>query len=108
MRNKEKKMDRADKLLFMMTGVSLGIIALSMYSVGIRRPAAVNKAYFMGDLNIDGKDDLIVESKTGYKTPLYAVVKDDGSIYYVSADEYKKMHPNIIIYERIEDKLNSK
>ena len=103
-------MDRKDKLFLMMTGVALGATAFGfIYNVITVTENTPSRVYFMEDLNRDGKDDLIIESKSGHKTPLYAVVKNNGSIYYVNADEYKKMHSNDIIdYKGIKDKLNSK
>jgi len=103
-------MDRKDKLFLMMTGVALGATAFGfIYNVITVTENTPSRVYFMEDLNRDEKKDLILENKRGHKTPLYAVIKEDGSINYVSADEYKKMHPNDIInYETIEDKLNKK
>ena len=66
----------------------------------------VEKAYPVPDLNHDGKNDLVLESIGGYKTPLFINVKEDGSIEYLCSDKMK--HIFYARYVHIEDKLNEK
>src|SRR3989344_4669777 len=93
--------------------ITLTIIGVSLttgyyFSKGIN---STNKSYQSHyDLNNDSsQNDFILESIGGHKTPLYAHVKNDGNIEYLSGYEMKKLDPNSIVdYPSIEDKLNSK
>ena len=55
------------------------------------------------DLNRDGIKDAYVEGRGGAKVPMFGT--KDGT--YVSADEFKKLHPNTITdFSVFEEKLN--
>ena len=101
--------------------IGTGLVCIAAYCIGKVSSLVTNnrkesnklkqeyKIYPINDLNADSKLDLILESGQGHKTPLYAHVKNDGNIEYLSGYEMKKLDPNSIVdYKSIEDKLNEK
>lgn len=101
--------NKVDKIVFVAS-----LATVSIYSIKsnidlddkIKR-VTPEQVYETNDLNHDTRKDLISESINGYKTPLYAVPQNDGSIKYVSGDAMKITDPTTD-YKTIEYMLNKK
>ena len=105
-----RKMDdnKSDLVTKICTGhLGFGLIGLAYLNARSRDDPIIKQGYVIPDLNKDGKDDMFLEQENGHKLPLYAHVKNDGSIEYLSGKEMKKIDPTTD-YNTIEDILNKK
>ena len=91
------------KSLILATGIGVfGGGILCIWSNGIQQ------AYITGDLNRDGTNDLVIETFSGLKIPLYGQ-KRENEVIYVRSEEMESVDPRSIIdYKSIRTKLNEK